>query len=342
MKQPILSIVIPMYNCCRTIVRCLRSIDASDAEIIVVNDGSTDDSQRVVEEYIRLKNDEDRDIKNNRILLLNKPNGGVSSARNIGIENAQGKYICFVDADDYHAAEGLDRIIEIAESENADIVTYDACVVNERDIPVILPSVKTYSISKRIYSGRGEAFKTNLIPDYVCWDAVYRLSIIKDNSIRFRTDLVFREDDEFKGHFYCYTEKIVVTDLPLYNYVTDSSSSSTGTKNKRRTIIDSALRSIASRQQNVKENFAEDFPLERLKFMRYVCMPSDAMSAQYTLKEYKTVLDRFRALDCYPLEYEWIRVAQWTGYSWRYWKLVFKTFLTNHPSLAYLVYRCKK
>lgn len=334
-KQPILSVVIPMYNCSRTIVRCIQSIDASNSEIIVVNDGSTDNSQQVVEEYISRDN-----IKN--VLLINKPNGGVSSARNRGIEEARGKYICFVDADDYHAADGLDRIVAIAEKENADIVTFNARVLSEKDIPSTPPTVKEFPITTRSYKGRGEAFRTNLIPDYVCWDAIYRKSIIDGNNIRFDTGMVFREDDEFKGHFYCFTNKVVVTDLPLYNYITDSSSSSTATKNKRRAIIDSSLKSIASRKKYVEENFSEKFPLERLKFMRYVCTPSDAFRAQFTLAEYKEVLNKYRELGCYPLDYKWIRVAQWTGYSWHYWKLVLKTFLTNHPWLGYIVYKCKK
>lgn len=331
MKQPILSVVIPMYNCHRTITRCLRSIDAADTEIIVVNDGSTDDSQQVVE---RLANSD------SRIRVIAKPNGGVSSARNVGIENAKGKYICFMDADDYHAADGMDRIVAIAEKENADIVTYDARVLSEKDIPETPPSVKLVSITTCRYEGRGEAFRTNVIPDYVCWDAIYRKSIIDAQNVRFVTGMVFREDDEFKGHFYCFANKIVVTDLPLYNYITDSSSSSTATKNKRQTIIDSSLRSIVSRQKNVRAHFTEEFPLERLKFMRYVCTPSDAFRAQFTLLEYKDVLNKYRELGCYPLDYQWIRVAQLTGYSWYYWKLVFKTFLTNHPELGYLIFTC--
>ena len=326
-----------MYNCSRTIVRCLQSINATNSEIIVVNDGSTDDSLSVVEEFIFTEEKRSKNIR-----VINKPNGGVSSARNQGIENANGKYICFVDADDYLAANGLNRIVAIAEHEQADIVIYDARVIAEKDIPSSLPSVKDFLLSSRIYNGRGEAFRTNQIPDYVCWDAIYRLNIIKEHHIRFDTDLVFREDDEFKGHFYCFTEKIIVTNLPLYNYITDSSSSSTGTKNKRRTIIESSLRSIATRQKNIRENFSEDFPLERLKFMRYVCMPSDAMSAQYSMPEYVQVLDKYRALGCYPLEYKWIKVAQQWGFTKRALKLVLKTFLTNHPRLGYAVYTMSK
>ena len=319
-----------MYNCSRTILRCVRSINAKDSEIIIVNDGSTDDSASIVTEYAK---------NYNNVYLINQRNQGVSVARNTGIKHAKGKYVCFVDADDYLSMDGLDRIVDIAEKEEADIVTYDAHMLSERDIPPLPESVKDIIIKFKTYFGRGEAFKTNLIPDYVSWDAIYLLSIIKNNNVYFKSDLVFREDDEFKGHFYCFTNKIIVSDLPLYNYITDSSSSSTATKNKRRTIIESSIASIEARISTVKENFEDEFPIERLKFMRYVSMPSDAIKAQYSLSEYICVLDRFRKLGCYPLNYDWIMIAQVKKYSKRYFKLFFKTFLTNHPRIGYMIYK---
>ena len=91
--KPLLSIIIPFYNCGPVIERCINSIDYSNAEIIIVNDGSRVSDVKLLNQAI--------DNSNKNIRLINKENGGVSSARNIGLQNATGKYIVFIDADDY-------------------------------------------------------------------------------------------------------------------------------------------------------------------------------------------------------------------------------------------------
>ena len=88
-----LSIIIPMYNCAIVIERCLDSIEVGpDMEVIVVDDGSNDNGSDVVRHYME---------HHSYVRLLRKENGGVSSARNVGIEAATGNYIMFIDADDY-------------------------------------------------------------------------------------------------------------------------------------------------------------------------------------------------------------------------------------------------
>lgn len=98
-----LSIVIPLYNKEQSIVRTLDSVLAqtnTDYEVIVVNDGSTDNSKQVVEDYIKSQIAGTATNYKSQIRLINKPNGGVCSARNRGIQEAQGEYIAFLDADD--------------------------------------------------------------------------------------------------------------------------------------------------------------------------------------------------------------------------------------------------
>lgn len=91
----LVSVIIPIYNTARYLPRCLESIRNSDyknLEIICINDGSTDNCLEILQEY---KN------KDNRILVIDVPNGGVSKARNIGLDYATGDYICFIDSDDW-------------------------------------------------------------------------------------------------------------------------------------------------------------------------------------------------------------------------------------------------
>ena len=88
---PLLSVIIPMYNCGPVIVRCMDSIDYPNSEIIVVNDGSKDNGAEIVSQYA---------ATHPNVRLINKPNGGVSSARNRGIQEAKYDYIALLDGDD--------------------------------------------------------------------------------------------------------------------------------------------------------------------------------------------------------------------------------------------------
>jgi len=111
-----ISIIIPTYNAERTIARCVNSIQEqtySDLEIIIVNDGSKDSTERIV--HLLKKNDE-------RIKLITIPNGGVSHARNVGIENATGDYITFVDSDDYIDSDMYECLLEVAKEYDVKIV----------------------------------------------------------------------------------------------------------------------------------------------------------------------------------------------------------------------------
>ena len=106
--KPMISIIIPMYNLEKYIVDCMESIrvqDYSNFEVLIVDDGSTDCSVKVVKEYI-----EQYKLKN--FFLLTKPNGGISSARNAGLEKAKGEWILFIDGDDWIEPECINVLVE--------------------------------------------------------------------------------------------------------------------------------------------------------------------------------------------------------------------------------------
>lgn len=119
MPSPKVSIIVPVYNRERTLVRCLRSISSqsfSDLEVIIVNDGSTDNSKIVIEEYI---------ADDNRFKLINKCNGGVASARQVGKEIAKGNYAIHVDPDDWIEPSMIQDMYEKAISDDSDMVICD-------------------------------------------------------------------------------------------------------------------------------------------------------------------------------------------------------------------------
>ena len=102
----LISVVVPVYNVEDVLHFCIDSIlnqTYSDFELLLVDDGSTDKSGDICDQYAR---------KDTRIRVFHKENGGVSSARNLGIDNANGEYICFIDSDDYVNSEFLDSLIK--------------------------------------------------------------------------------------------------------------------------------------------------------------------------------------------------------------------------------------
>lgn len=326
--NPHISVIIPMYNCAPVIVRCIESIDYPDAEIVVVNDGSTDNGAEVVMQYA---------AAHSNVRLINKENGGASSARNLGIEQANGKYIVFVDADDYLSQGGLKRMIDLAEQHEADIVKYKIRGL-KYDAPCEYDSVAETEMKVEVISGKAQALARYDISDYHVVDAVFRTSTIRDNGVHFYPDLHLREDDAFMGAFYSVASKVVITDLYLYNYYLASPYSSTHRQSieRQRVLIQSGLLAMRHRKAFIAEHCPGlDFPYERLKYMRWVCTLRSAIEAEMSYKEYKALLEEFREEGAYPLEYEWIKVA---GYDYAfkpYMKRAVKTFFVNHPWLGW-------
>ena len=112
---PAVSIIVPVYNTERFLNRCIDSVLAqtySDWELLLVDDGSTDSSGSICDEYA---------TQDSRIRVFHKENGGVSSARNLGLDYARGEWITFVDSDDYIAPDMIEKLYETQKRNNADI-----------------------------------------------------------------------------------------------------------------------------------------------------------------------------------------------------------------------------
>ena len=159
-----------------------------------------------------------------------------------------------------------------------------------------------------------------------------------DNNVRFMTDLCLREDDTFMGMLYCHANIVVATDLRLYRYVSASSFSSTHNQSveRQRKLIMSGLIAIRHRGRYVAEHCPQVMHMERLKYMRWVCLLRNAVEAEMTYKEYVALLNEFRKEGVYPLEYAWIKAAGWDYAFKPYMKRVVQTFMVNHPWLFWL------
>lgn len=324
-----LSVIIPLFNCETVIERCLESIDhVEDMEIIVIDDGSTDKGASVVERYA---------TSHPWVRVISKENGGASSARNIGIDNASGDYLMFVDADDYLIPGGLETLLTLAKRENADVLKYKILSTSKIASHDTTP-IMDFPLQKIILRGKGKVLESSSVSDYHVVDALFKRQLIADHHIRLHEDLYLHEDDVFMAEVFVNADCVVSTDMPLYRYVSDSAQSHTHrpTPERARKIVDSALLAVRYRLEATSQlrNPQVD-RLERVKLMRFVYLCSRHMlSSDYSFKEYRQTLNKFREYGCYPVSREWLEESYVVTT-----KTLFKNYLCNHPWMAWIVYK---
>ena len=214
-KQKLISVIIPVYNTAPYLPRCLDSVinnDYKNLEIICVNDGSTDSSPEILRGYE--KND-------SRIKVFDVKNGGVSRARNIGLDSASGEYIAFIDSDDWIHRQYFDILIDFAQEQKADIVSADYI---ETDTCIDDNNIEKASVQYLGFDGCG-ALKYKQNRFYV-WGKLFSKKAI--DSIRFDEDLSFGEDNLFVLDVYGKNKKLgtVMLKCALYRYFVREQSAS--------------------------------------------------------------------------------------------------------------------
>lgn len=211
MTEQYVSIIVPCYNASQFINRCIESVIAqtfSGWELIIVNDGSSDNSLNICYGYAAV---------DSRIKVINKRNGGVSSARNLGIQEANGYWITFLDADDTLPQNSLKIFTDFAEfeGEKPDIIFCGFNVISKKPFPIIIP--KCYKAS--VNSLALELFKPTDYPyqGYV-WSKLYKKEIITKFDIRFDENIIFNEDRLFTFKYLSHCKIGVYSTYPVYNY----------------------------------------------------------------------------------------------------------------------------
>ena len=159
MKKGLVSVVLPIYNVEKYLDDCIRSIvnqTYTDLEIILVDDGSTDRSPRICDEWAR---------RDERIKVFHKQNEGQGIARNVGIDNANGEYICFFDSDDYVDLQTIEKAYSLAQRDNSEIVVYGIAALNadNEQVSLFLPI-----FPKSCY--RGDEVREDFFPEYLAPD----------------------------------------------------------------------------------------------------------------------------------------------------------------------------
>ena len=210
--RPMVSIIVPIYNAEQYLRRCVDSIlnqEYTDYELLLVNDGSTDASGDICEEY------RDRDP---RVIVIQKENTGVSDSRNRALDRARGKYLQFLDSDDWITPDATRLFVRAAEEYGCDMVISDFYrVVGERLSPK--GDIEEEGVLTR------EEFAAHMMEnpaDFyygVLWNKLYRRDIVEEHKLRMDTDISWCEDFMFNLEYIRYAKVFYALHAPIYYYV---------------------------------------------------------------------------------------------------------------------------
>lgn len=242
-EKRLISVIVPVYNAEKTLRRCIDSLlnqDFPDAEIILINDGSTDASDEICRIY---------QTSDARIVYLKKENGGVSTARNAGLDLARGQYVTFVDSDDYVEPDYFQTISQLIEQSSPDWIQFSntllrggQCTVRKRTTVSLLD--------------QSEAIRE--IISLICskwinspWDKVYKKSILDRLQLRFPESIEIGEDWAFNVAYACGVQTFAGSDRTMYCVCEDRADS---LSRKPRKDLDEQLHKAIRYAENSIEN----------------------------------------------------------------------------------------
>jgi glycosyltransferase involved in cell wall biosynthesis len=330
MNHPIpdISIVIPVYNTERFLVRCLDSVIAQTRvtlEVILVDDGSTDSSPRICDDYAR---------RFPHVQAIHTSNAGPATAKNIGFERAAGRYVAFIDSDDALRPQMMDTLVACADRHQADIVCCNFMQIDEEG-----NSSPTDATGQEWTMDRDEGLRRLLLRDKIysqCWTKIFRTDMLRQYGVQNTPGLKTDEDFIYNLRAFVHAHTVCVVDEALYVYTHRRSSLS---KDYFLTHISQVIDNMTLRLQLVDASIFRDFP------------HLQAYSACHCLRYYNELIGK---ISLFPAYYKDARVKgifryirQHAGYLRRYrgvcglsqWGMYLLLCL---PSTAYMYYRRRK
>ena len=319
-EQPLISVIVPAYNAEKYISKCIKSIQSNsykNLEIIIVNDGSKDNTREVVESFCDDK----------RIVLINQENGGVSRARNTGIDNAKGEYIAFIDSDDYIREDYFEKLITPCIEEGAEVscCVYKIVTPDGKQIPDNRQKIadEFFITPQQIADNYFEYLDMGFV-NFVF--RIYNRKIIGDT--RFSETLKWGEDGSFNLELFKKSNKIFVSPEEMYFYVVHPNQA-TSKKMKGYTYM--MIQHIGDIDNYIKSY--DGYRLQKIKQgMGKTCLGVLVECAAHSdsMKNYKK-------------EYFDFRIQPWCEYitdsgelSFK-WKLIHKLVLNNCYMAVYLI-----
>lgn len=215
--HPKISVIIPVYNIENYVEKCVESVEQQtfcDAEIILVDDGSTDSSGNICDLLAE---------KNEKIKVIHKVNGGLSSARNAGLDVAIGEIIYFLDGDDYVEETLLQDIHDVMMNSDTDMVVFNYTKVKENGDVILKSNFLNQSYDLRTQEQKFSYIKEillNYFQGWEAWNRAYKRQIICENNMRFVDNaLIYAEDLLFLLMYLCHAKSIKFIDKDLYFYL---------------------------------------------------------------------------------------------------------------------------
>lgn len=223
-----LSVLVPIYNVEKYLDECLTSLASQtlkDIEIICINDGSTDNSPRILQKYAK---------KYPNFVVINKQNSGYGDSMNRGLEKAKGEYVGIVESDDFIESDAFEKLYNLAKKNQADIVKANY-FYHSKDGDELHKVVK----SQRLNTPQNLADDPSiLLEEPGIWSAIYRREFLKESNIKFRTTPgASYQDTGFHFKSLCAARKIIYTDEAYLHYRTDNSNSSVKSLEKVNYIV---------------------------------------------------------------------------------------------------------
>jgi len=294
----ILSVVIPIYNAEKVLKRTLDSVlnqglYDSEWELLLVDDGSTDDSLSICKDY--------KQQYPNLINLISKKNEGVSSARNDGLGRAKGKYIYFMDADDYLMPGGFRYLIDNFFDAEYDIITFSSTTIKDFDNDH-LPEGNI--LGKIVYDGYGCDFLKNNWQTFI-WNQIYKKDYIQSNNILFQ-DMKISEDIMFNLQVWTKNPKVRIISSKIYRYIMyDNDNQATKKRDNKhlRACIYSQMHLfsyIAELNIKFKEKYDSN-NMERLFQSLMRSFMSRILSSNLSKKEFNDIVNNLTDLRLLPM-----------------------------------------
>lgn len=309
----------PVYNVAPYLRKCVDSLltqDYDNYEIILVDDGSSDSCPQICDEYARLMNEGVNELTNERIRVIHRKNGGLSAARNSGIEVAQGKYLMFVDSDDYIEPNVLGGLMAQVERDNLDVLRYRLQYVNPQYQiynPYKSDPFKDNDYSEEVTDGVTFLNTRMNTACYAC-QFILRRDLIsstpcnqhstQENAPCLFTEGIYFEDTDWTPRMLIRAQRVASTNTILYNYLQRQGSITNAiNRDKQRKVLDDKMRLIGEmqRQANVlQENGQSNVWFSRMKADTVISVIGILSVDFYA--ERKSYMAQLQQMDVFPIQ----------------------------------------